>query len=144
MILVLILGMGIPAMNHIIGTFEARQAQREISGVILFAERMAVASAKSVMVCPTQDKIQCSQHWNDPWMVFYSDSAVEKRQNPILRLSQGVKDDKLSVKKFNQRTLFFINAEGFFTADHGTITYTDNGSIVWQLVINRIGHVREA
>lgn len=66
----ILLGAGVPAMGKLISKNTAQQSSQEILHLLNYAREQALYSKNQVVVCPSENGIQCIHEWSQDWIIF--------------------------------------------------------------------------
>ena len=132
-----------PFTEKIIGQYRAKSEQRTLLNLISFARETAMAEGRTVTLCPSLDKIHCSQDWNLPVIVFFDTNAtnIAEDEGELLRVAEPVTHGTLTFAVFPIGNFLQFTEDGFSLNQNGTFQYCAKNQS-WQIIINRIGRMR--
>lgn len=143
-IAILLLTVGVPAMNSFISRTEARQDIGRLNQIISFTRTQALLRGSRTTLCPLNANLQCSNLWNDRLSVF-----TDTNNNRILDASEQLlftlpaNQNRNVLRSFNSRIISF-DERGFAGVNTGSLGYCHIGGIPTgaAFIISRNGRVR--
>jgi type IV fimbrial biogenesis protein FimT len=132
-----------PFTGKVIGQYRSKSEQRTLLNLIIFARETAMADGQTVTLCPSSDKIHCSQDWNLPLIVFFDTNAsgIAEDADKLLRVTEPVSYGTLTFAVFPIGNFLQFTEDGFSLNQNGTFQYCAKDQS-WQIIINRIGRMR--
>ncbi|MCD8523283.1 MAG: GspH/FimT family pseudopilin [Saccharospirillaceae bacterium] len=143
-IAILLLTVGVPAMNSFISRTEARQDIGRLNQMISFTRTQALLRGSRTTLCPLNASLQCSNLWNDTLSVFTdtnNNRALDTGEQLLFTLPAN--QNRNVLRSFNSRIISF-DERGFAGVNTGSLSYCHIGGIPTGVafIISRNGRVR--
>lgn len=152
-IISVILAIGVPALSTVIDNTKRKDTVYEILGMLNFARDMAVSNSRNVIICPSENKLDCSstQNWSTNLLVFVDQNKNDKKDEdePLLRtFDMTANEQSLNWKSFQNKSFLSFYADGTTGFQSGRIYYCYKGGQEIQnkaqIIVYRTGRSRIA
>lgn len=146
-LLVIILGMALPLGHRFIQRHQAQSVSDQLVTTLQFAKTTAIATQRTLLLCPTADGRWCSDDWNQGYMLFiqHQQSLQPEKLADIIRLYPALPTTvTLSWHGFisNHYLRFAPSYAEQALSGHWHITLIGEGKpVVKKLVLNRLGRI---
>lgn len=126
----------IPNWQHFFKRNNAQLLSRQLLASLAFARQNAILHQQPITICPNQDNLHCSDHWEKGWIIYLGET--QPTQHSILRTVNNLPHQiKLHWKSFNKKNFIRYQADGTAEGSNGSF-YFDN----YRLILNRGGRAR--
>lgn len=149
----IILAIGLPAFSSVIENTKRKDAVYEILGMLNFARDMAVSNSRNVIICPSENKLDCSstQNWSTNLLVYIDQNKNDKKDEDELLLrtfDMTANEQSLNWKSFGNKSFLSFYADGTTGFQSGRIYYCYKGGQEIQnkaqIIVYRTGRSRIA
>lgn len=143
-----LVGYGIPGLNHMLARSQAASAINWILGQVMYARSAAISFNTTVTLCPSSDGERCGGHWDDGTITFtdHNQDHEPNGNDELLRhVSFPIEDANLTWHAFQNRQYLQMLGTGYTNYQNGNFVYCppDNDPrFARQLVINIQGRGR--
>ncbi len=138
-LLAIVVSIGMPSLNQHLHRNRQENLRHSLLSHLKATRSDAVSGNQRVELCGSSDGVQCDHRWNDGWLMR------DPLTQTALRFSAQTGRDRLrwtGAGQANQTIVF--QANGNMASSNGRfILCTAEGRVLWQLVINRQGRVRQ-
>ncbi len=148
-ILAILLGVGVPGMQRLVGTTRADGSIRELYALLASARQIAVLTRRDVTLCGTADGSSCSRTWNgNPTLVFV-DSNRNRRADAgeeIFQVSELTHNGLVRWSASGNRSYLRFRPDGA-ALEFGNFTWcpaSGDARQARQLILNVTGRPRAA
>jgi len=146
-ILLIVTAIGIPSFTKIIDKNEQQKTLRELSSLLSTARQSAITYTKPAIVCPSIDKLNCTENWNNPLIVFVDNDNDKKRSdNEKLITTASIISSRANLTWRGYGSDSRVRFTPYGTAQNGTFYYCKNTGahqLRAQLKINNTGRTRQ-
>jgi type IV fimbrial biogenesis protein FimT len=119
-------GFGIPTLLDLISNSKANSQYQKLFTLIQYTRNESVNHGTQVLVCPTENQIDCVNNWNLPLMVFVDSNYDEVRneEEMILRQTEALSnDERLTWRASGSRRYLRFKYDGATRNQNGRFTY---------------------
>lgn len=148
-IIALLLATGIPALSALAAKLHANSTYYQWATLIHFARIQAVNYRSQVLVCPSSDSNQCTDHWADPIMVFVDSNSDEERNTDelILQTRPALQDsENIQWQASGSQRYLRFKPDGATGNQNGRFSYCLNKkgqTYAWQIIMYMTGRQRK-
>jgi type IV fimbrial biogenesis protein FimT len=147
--LAVLVGLAMPTFGTLLAKWHRDSATRLLVSHLQLARLSAIKSSAKVVMCNSQDGVQCSQpahfDWSSGWLIF-RDSNPNNALDPTDELiaSAGPVPGILSLASSNRVRRFVFLPNGLMSAGMSSMVITPSSGDAVKVVINRTGRFRLA
>jgi len=148
-ILAILLGLGVPGMQRLVGTTRADGSMRELYALLASARQMAVLTRRDVTLCGTADGTSCSRTWNGHPTLVFADSNRNRRADAgeeIFQVSELTHTGRIRWSASGNRSYLRFRPDGA-ALEYGNFTWCPadgDARQARQLILNVTGRPRAA
>ena len=148
-ILAILLGLGVPGMQRLVGTTRADGSMRELYALLASARQMAVLTRRDVTLCGTADGTSCSRTWNGNPTLVFADGNRNRRADAgeeIFQVSELTHTGRIRWSASGNRSYLRFRPDGA-ALEYGNFTWCPaDGDTrqARQLILNVTGRPRAA
>ncbi len=148
-ILAILLGLGVPGLQRLVGTTRAEGSMRELYALLASARQMAVLTRRDVTLCGTADGTSCSRTWNGNPTLVFADGNRNRRADggeEIFQVSEVTHSGRVRWSASGNRSYLRFRPDGA-ALEYGNFTWCPaDGDTrqARQLILNVTGRPRAA
>jgi len=148
-ILAILLGLGVPGLQRLVGTTRAEGSMRELYALLASARQMAVLTRRDVTLCGTADGTSCSRTWNGNPTLVFADGNRNRRADAgeeIFQVSELTHTGRIRWSASGNRSYLRFRPDGA-ALEYGNFTWCPaDGDTrqARQLILNVTGRPRAA
>jgi len=132
------LSLAIPAYSALKQRSEHVTLRDQLHASINHARLQAVLRQTSAALCGSPDGLTCHNDWNQGWRIYLLNSPEQSLHTQQIDTPSAA----IRLAGFDKRLRFHSN--GTSPTSNGRFFQCQGEEIVWQLIINRQGRVRQA
>jgi type IV fimbrial biogenesis protein FimT len=141
---------GIPTLSELISNSQVNSTYQRLFTLIQYARTESVSYSSQVLICPTENKIDCVDNWNLPLMVFVDLNYDEVRNDEemILRETKRLTgEEHLDWRTSGSRRYLRFKYDGTTRNQNGRLSYClRKGERIYaqQIIMTMAGRARRA
>jgi len=138
LIIVILTAISVPSLKHWWGYRQAEASMQQLESAITYAKFQALSRQQTLILCPTNDHVHCSDQWCVDYMVgVFKEGDVARR----LKVFKGLKSTCLIWQGFPKRSSLVFTPYGYSNQQNGRFVLELKGRRI-ELVLNRAGRMR--
>ena len=138
-----LISISVPFAKKVILNQKNKSSLQRLTTALNFAREQAIVHNRIVTVCPSINRRDCINDWQQTLLIFADDAIKGKLEagDKLLRVVQKKEWGHLSLRAFPTSRYFRFHPNGFTDNQNGTFRYCSGGA-GWSVVINRAGRLR--
>ena len=148
-ILAILLGVGVPGMQRLVGGSRGSSSMMELHALLGFARQSAIIMHREVTLCGTSDGSSCARDWRGHPTLVFLDSNLNRKADTgerILMVSELTRAGRIRWSASGTRAFLRYRPDGS-VAEYGNFTYcppNNDARHARQLILSRSGRPRAA
>jgi type IV fimbrial biogenesis protein FimT len=149
-IIAILTSIAFPSIHQIAYSHQADSAYKRLFSLIQLTRIEAINRQSQVILCPTYDRINCTDDWSQELIVFVDNNNDEKNneEDPLLHISPKLQSSEgLFWKASGSKRYLRFMSDGATRNQNGRLTYCfkESGNTVHprQIIVYRSGRIRK-